>query len=141
MAKHQILTAVDGSDHSTKVMDTTIEFARLLDAEVLLVYCHEKFPSIVVQQPHRYEAIAGILAQGKKLLEPFLQRLRDAGIAVEDRLMVEPAGKAISEVAKAENCKMIIMGSRGLSNLSHLFVGSVTNRVLQTAPCPVLVVC
>ena len=141
MAKHQILTAVDGSDHSTKVMDTTIEFARLLDAEVLLVYCHEKFPTIVVQQPYRYEAIAGILAQGKKLLEPFLQRLRDAGIAVEERLMVEPAGKAISEVAKAENCKMIIMGSRGLSSLSHLFVGSVTNRVLQTAPCPVLVVC
>lgn len=141
MAKHQILTAVDGSDHSAKVVDKAIEFARLFDAEVLLVYCHEKFPTIVVQQPQRYEAMAGILAQGEKLLEPFVQRLHDAGIAVEKRLLEEPAGKAISQLAKAEECKVIVMGSRGLSNLSHLFVGSVTNRVLQTAPCPVLVVC
>jgi nucleotide-binding universal stress UspA family protein len=140
MARHQLLAAVDGSDHSTKVIDSTIEFARLLDAEVVLLYCHEKFPTIVVQQPYRYEAIAGILAQGEMLLEPFVQRLRDAGIAVEKRLMEEPAGKAISEVAKVENCKMIIMGSRGLSNFTHLFVGSVTNHVLQTTPCPVLVI-
>jgi nucleotide-binding universal stress UspA family protein len=141
MARHQILAAVDGSAHSSKIIDSTIEFARLLDAEVLLVYCHEKFPTIIVKQPFRYQAIAGILAEGEKLLEPFLQRLRDVGIAVEVRLLEEPAGKAISDMAKAENCKMIIMGSRGLSNLTHLFVGSVTNRVLQTAPCPVLVVC
>ena len=84
--------------------------------------------------------LAGILAQGEKLLEPFAQRLRDASIAIEERLMVEPAGKAISEVAKAENCKMIIMDSGGL-NLSHIFVGSIINQVLQTASCPVLVVC
>lgn len=139
MQKKKILVAIDGSQLSDKVIDQAIDFAKLLDTDLLLVFCHERFPTLL-GEPYRDKEIASILKRSEQLVTPYLNKIRDRKVEVEERLMEEPAGKAISEVAKAEQCVMIIMGSRGLSDLAHLVVGSVTNRVLQTAPCSVLVV-
>lgn len=135
----KILLAIDGSEHSNKVLDKAIEYAKLLDAEIVFVYCHAKFPELL-GEPYRNKEIAKILREAEKVVDPFLQRLENEKIPVEIRLMEEPAGKIITEVATIENCDLIIMGSHGLSNLASLIVGSVTHRVLQTAPCSVLVV-
>ena len=78
--------------------------------------------------------------ESEQLVAPYLQKVKDAGIVVEERIMEEPAGATISHVARIEKCSLIVMGSRGLTNLAGLIVGSVTNSVLQTAPCSVLVV-
>ena len=139
MSPKKVLIAIDGSEHSNKVLDAAIEYAKLLDAAIVFVYCHRKFPALL-GQPYRDKEIASIISQTEKLVAPFLQRLKDENLSIEERLMEEPAGEAISEVARIEHCDLIIMGSRGLTNLTSLIVGSVTSRVLQTAPCSVLVV-
>ncbi len=139
MSRKKILLAIDGSDHSNKVLDKAIEYAKLLDAEIVFVYCHEKFPKLL-GEPYRNKEIVNILSESEKVVDPFLQRLENEKIPVEKRLMEEPAGKTIIDVATIEKCNLIIMGSHGLSNLASLIVGSVTHRVLQTAPCSVLVV-
>ncbi len=139
MGQKRILLAIDGSEHSSVVLEKAIEYAKLLESRIILVYCHEKFPANL-GEPYRDSQIAKILKESEELVAPFVQRLESANIPVEDRLMEEPAGKMIPEVAKIEKCDLIIIGSRGLSNLTNLIVGSVATRVLQTAPCPVLVV-
>ncbi len=139
MNRDKILVAIDGSDHSELIVDKAIDYAKQYNAAILLVYCHRRFPTIL-GQPYRDEEISSIMSESEKLIAPFLQRIKDAGLTVEERLMEEPAGAAISEIARIEKCELILMGSRGLTNLEGLFVGSVTNRVLQTAPCSVLVV-
>ncbi len=139
MKRKKILVAVDGSGYSDKVLGKGIEYSQILDAEVVLVYCHKKFPAIL-GEPHRSKGIATILQDAEKLVEPYLQRMREAGVDFEERLMEEPAGAMIPNVAKIEKCELIIMGSRGLSNLEGLIIGSVTHRVLHLATCSVLVV-
>ncbi len=139
MGRKKILVAIDGSDYSHKVLDKAIEYAKLLDAEIVLVYCHKKFP-VIIGQPHRDREIAAIIGETEKLMKPFLERFENENIAVAERFMEEPAGAIIPEVARIEKCDLIIMGSRGLTDLASLIVGSVTHRVLQTAPCSVLVV-
>lgn len=139
MSQKKVLVAIDGSEHSNKVLDAAIGYAELLKATIVFVYCHKKFPALL-GQPYRDKEIASIISETEKLVTPFLQRLKDKNLRIEERLMEEPAGEVISEVARIEHCDLIIMGSRGLTNLASLIVGSVTNRVLQTAPCSVLVV-
>ncbi len=139
MDTKKILVAVDGSEHSSKILKKTVEFATLLKAGVLLVYCHRRFPAIL-GQPYRDHEISHTISEAEKLIKPFHEYLNGQNISVEDRLMEEPAGSVIPDIARIEGCELIIMGSRGLTNIASLIIGSVTNRVLQTAPCSVLVV-
>ncbi len=139
MSQKKILVAIDGSTHSRRVIEETIEYVDLLSGVVLLVYCHTKFPS-TIEGSYQDEEISKIIIEAENLIKPFLLQLKNNDIIVEERLMEEPAGTMISEVARIEQCDLIIMGSRGLTNLASLIIGSVTNRVLQTAPCSVLVV-
>ncbi len=139
MSQQKILTAIDGSEYSQKIIDKAIEQAKSLGGDIILVYCHRKLHTMM---PHAYpeEEISHIISEAEKLVAPFLRRIEEADISAESRLMQEPAGEAISEIARIEKCDLIVMGSRGLTNLASLIIGSVTNRVLQTAPCSVLVV-
>ncbi|MEJ2135563.1 MAG: universal stress protein [Desulfofustis sp.] len=139
MTQQKILTAIDGSEYSSLILDSAIEQARLLGGQIILVHCHRKF-SVIESHAYREEEMAQLINEAEKLVDPYLQRIRDAGIPAESRIMEEPAAGAISDIARIEKCDLIVMGSRGLTNLAGLIIGSVTNRVLQTAPCSVLVV-
>jgi len=139
MRQQKILTAIDGSEYSQLIVNKAVEQAILLGAKIILVHCHRRFSAI---ESHAYleEEMARIINQAEKMVSPFIQQIKQAEIPVESRIMEEPAGAVISDIARIEQCDLIVLGSRGLTNLASLIVGSVTNRVLQTAPCSVLVV-
>lgn len=139
MSSNKIVVAIDGSEHSYLIVDKAMEHAKLFSVSIILVFCHRRFPTIM-GHPYRDEEISNIISESEKVITPFLQHIRNAGIAVEERIMEEPAGAAITDIARIEKCELIVMGSRGLTNLAGLIIGSVTNRVLHTAPCSVLVV-
>jgi len=139
MTGKRILAAVDGSAHSDRVLDKAIEYARLLEGEVLLVYCHKKYPKLL-GQPYRDEAISAIMNKTERVFAPYLVKLRESGVKFAELAVEEPAGTMLATVAEHEKCEMIIMGSRGKSDLEGLIIGSVTHKVLHLAKCPVLVV-
>lgn len=139
MTQSKVLVAIDGSEFSGKIIDKAIEYCKLVQGRALLVHCHRKF-STIIGQPARDKEIPLIKKESLHLVEPYIGRFKNENVPVEERLMEEPAGEAITDVAKIEKCDLIIMGCRGLTNLAGLFLGSVTNRVLHTAPCSVLVV-
>jgi nucleotide-binding universal stress UspA family protein len=139
MEKKRILVAIDGSKFSAKVMEMAIEYARLLEAEIVFVHCHRKYPRLL-GQPHRDQIISEIRDETEERMAPFLAQLKEADTPYSKRLLEEPAGETIAETAEIEKCQLIVMGSRGLSNLQGLIIGSVANRVLHMATCPVMVV-
>ena len=139
MRQSKILVAIDGSKHAHLIVEKAIEYARFFQEDIILVYCHRSLPN-TLGHPYNEEEIALITSESEKLLAPFIDQIKRGGVVVEERIMEEPAGAAITDIARIEDCSLIIMGSRGLTNLAGLIIGSVTNRVLQTAPCSVLVV-
>jgi nucleotide-binding universal stress UspA family protein len=51
----------------------------------------------------------------------------------------DPANKIV-DIATERNSDLIIMGSRGVSGIKRLFVGSISDKVMNQAPCPVMIV-
>lgn len=139
MQIRKILVPVDGSEHSTKAARYAVDFAKLVGAELLLLNCRMQVPPML--GPDAYEqAKIGLQTRSNELLEPYRILLRGAGVAFTDRIMEGPVEDAIVQLADFEKCDLIIMGSRGHSDLEGLLVGSTTHRVLQIAACPVTVV-
>ncbi|MBC2713488.1 MAG: universal stress protein [Desulfosarcina sp.] len=139
MSTPVILLPVDGSEHAARATAYAVKIAGLMGARLLLLYCHRPFP-VKLGEPYFQNAINKIMAQANTLLEPFRSMLTEKGADFSDLIMEGPSGEKICEVARIESCEMIIMGSRGRSDLKGLFLGSVAHRVLQQASCPVLVV-
>ena len=139
MELKKILVAVDGSDHSMKAASYASELAMLMNASIILVYCHKPFPA-VLGEPYFQKAINKILKKSNERLDPFRKLLQNMGVEFMDRILEGPAAHAICEAAAIEKADIIVMGSRGRNDLEGLLLGSCTHRVLKTAPCPVLVV-
>lgn len=78
--------------------------------------------------------------QARKHLEEMAKPLRDAGLAVDTVAREGYAPTVIEEVARTEAVDLIAMGTHGRSGLQRLLLGSTAERVVQHAPCPVLVV-
>ncbi|MEL7646688.1 MAG: universal stress protein [Sedimentibacter sp.] len=81
-----------------------------------------------------------ITASSHKILKSLIEKLDFAGIKTETEVIIGEPYEKILETAKNENFDLIVMGNRGFSKIKRFFVGSVTQRVISDAPCPVLVI-
>jgi nucleotide-binding universal stress UspA family protein len=135
MFKH-ILVAVDGSTYSEGAIPTAIQIARKFGSDILVTHVHEhdRGRSVVYSSESPADAT--------RLVGDAVKVIRDAGIAAQSKLLDLGPGhvaKAIVETAGANQIDLIVMGSRGLSDIEGLLLGSVTHKVIQLATIPVLV--
>jgi nucleotide-binding universal stress UspA family protein len=137
-----ILVPVDFSDHSKEALDTAIQVAKLFESTIHLLHCY-------------HIETAGISPYGIVLPSGYYEDIRDAatkrvsdwremvskeGIKAESILSADSPSLAINLAAEETNADLIVMGTRGLSGLKHAMLGSVAERVVRLAPCPVLTV-
>jgi nucleotide-binding universal stress UspA family protein len=133
---HRILIAIDDSEYSRQVIPTAIEVARKFqsDAFVLHVAEHDRGRAAVYSTETP--------AQATRLVADAVKAMRDAGVKAGGEVHDVAAGhvaKNIVETAAELRSDLIVMGSRGLSDVQGLLLGSVTHKVIQLAPVAVLV--
>jgi uncharacterized protein len=124
----KFLVAVDGSRYSDIAASAAISIAKHFHASILVV-------SIVYsdnQERRHTESVEMI-----KRIEAFVSQ---EGIPVEGKVLSGKPAEAIMEIAKAKSVDLIIMGSHGRTGLNKILLGSVSDRVIGYANCPVLVV-
>ena len=73
-------------------------------------------------------------------LSGYAERLQCQGIQVSETVREGYPASVIEEEACRQDADLIVIGCRGLSGLKHLLLGSIAERVVQRAPCPVLTV-
>jgi nucleotide-binding universal stress UspA family protein len=139
MTKPLIILPVDGSEHALRAAEYSVKIATMMNARLLLLHCHRPFP-VKLGDPYFQKAVDKIMQQSAERLEPFRSLLDQKGAEYTELILEGPAGEKICDVARIEKSEMIVMGSRGRSELTGLFLGSVAHRVLHQAPCPVLIV-
>ena len=79
-------------------------------------------------------------ARGQKQLDRLVAKAKAARVRARGVLYEGVAADAIARAARAKRAKLIVMGTHGRTGLTRLFMGSVAERVVGTAPCPVLTV-
>jgi nucleotide-binding universal stress UspA family protein len=134
-----ILLAVDGSAPSERAVETAIELAPCVGAEVVVLHVRETEAVAWTVQSVELTTID----EATNLVDDVVRTLKNAGVDARGEVADAMHGGAAREIlrfARAEDAGMIVMGSRGLSDLAGLVMGSVTHKVLHLADRPVLVV-
>jgi nucleotide-binding universal stress UspA family protein len=139
----RILCPVDFSEFSIRAYEYAHSFARHYGAKLFIQHVAEPFLPIhhsYVSQPVIDQAYSQQLAEAEqKFRELTTQRNRGE---VETDVVLErgPVADSILLFAEAKNIDLIAMGTHGRRGLDRLVLGSVTERVLRKAQCPVLAV-
>jgi len=134
----KIIVATDGSKNADNAIQHALEIARMASASDVLIL-------------HVCTACTLDLDPDEKNLEIAEQMVRDSakfftesGITVRTRVETdyppESIGNAVIDAADENDADLIVLGSRGLTEFKGLLLGSVSNKVVHGARCPVLVV-
>jgi nucleotide-binding universal stress UspA family protein len=78
-------------------------------------------------------------AEVQQRLDAQRQQLQEAGLAGEVLMMHGVPFQTIVDVARDQHVDLIVMGTHGRTGVHHLLMGSVAEKVVRLAPCPVLV--
>ena len=139
----KILLCTDGSKYSQKALEEASVIVKGCNVnEVAIIHVHERYdplPTIPnesikwIMQEHKKE--------GEKILSEALELLKGKNIKARTILKEGHPADTIVSIAHEEGFDMIVIGSRGLGGLKKLFLGSVSNAVIQEAVnCSVLLV-
>ncbi len=143
-----MLVAIDGSETATRALDYALTLAKKCDAEVQIVSVVPPVESLMPRfsltaPPIHYSLFIG---EVEKRLQTVLSEALQAAkrqqptLHLSTRLLKGRPADTIVQTAQKEGFDLIVVGSRGLSGLDELVLGSVSDRVADLATCPVLIV-
>ena len=141
MTIQHILVPTDFSPYAEQALDYAIALAKRLQARVTLIHVISPVlwgtGDVPAAPPPTYcEAIEAEVQQG---IEAALKRVRAAGLEGQTLVAYGAPFDRIITTARDQGVDLIVMGTHGRTGLPHLFLGSVAERVVRLAPCPVLV--
>jgi nucleotide-binding universal stress UspA family protein len=140
MIAQHILVPVDFSEYADQALTYAMELASKLGARLTLLH--------VIQRPiagarsmavsldpyfHQVELMAG------ETMEEQARRAHEAGLACDVAIVQGEPFQQIIDLASTKQVDLIVMGTHGRTGLQHFLLGSVAERVVRLAPCPVLV--
>ena len=139
----QILAPTDFSEHSSHALGYAADLARRFGAKLLLLHvvATEALESISKAHVpvHPVDLVYENLRQ--EVREQYIEYVAlDVRKAVETEILIFPGVPflEIVHVARLKGVDLIVMATHGRTGLSHALMGSVTEKVIRKAPCPVL---
>lgn len=137
-----ILVPTDFSEHAETAIETAEVLAKPLGAKIHLL--HVLHLPVQAVTPEMAVVPVGfwqdLRAHAERKLDASRKAIEKQGLVCTTEILEDIPGFAIAAAAKRVNADLIVMGSRGLTGLKHALLGSVAERTVRTAPCPVLTV-
>ena len=136
-----LLVPIDFSSHSGKALDYAIKLAGRFGGQIHLLHAYQLSIPIATLDYFFWDDVwTGMRDDATRKLQKTSQKVVAAGIEVETHLPERPPAQAIVETAEKIGADLIVMGTRGLTGFKHVLLGSVAERTIHTAPCPVVTV-
>jgi nucleotide-binding universal stress UspA family protein len=137
---NHILLGVDGSEHALHAAKKAGDLARNMKTKILrIVVAFDAIPPYL-GEPNMQTAISARMMEAEKILEKARDVIGEIPGEIHTELLEGSPAEKILGVAKTRDVDLIVMGSRGLGRLRGALLGSQSQKVVQHAPCPVLIV-
>jgi nucleotide-binding universal stress UspA family protein len=142
-AIRNILVPIDFSPHADRALDYALDLAKAFGARIHLLHAfhHPEYfaaPGAPGAVAIPVDWISSVRERARQELEKRAKRLTQSGAQAQARLEEGPPAQCICDVAGELPADLIVMGTRGRSGLAHILLGSVAERTVRMAPCPVL---
>ncbi len=143
---YKILVAVDGSEHTRRVIEEAARIAATADAEVTVLtvageLLYSTIPTYYFKEKSMESIEQSFQEEAQRVVEEAAKEFRAKGITVHTKTALgRKAADVICEMAKEGGYHMVVLGSRGLRGVKEMFLGSVSNKVAHFAPCSVVIV-
>jgi len=138
----RILVPLDFSDQAPIILAWAVHLAQEHKSRLILMHAYH-LPVEFQQMEGAYlpaEFWTQVKTEAEKTLEGHAAEIRKQGVEVEVLVTEGYPATAIEEEALRKAADLIVIGTHGHTGLKHLLLGSVAERVVQKAPCPVLTV-
>ena len=141
MRIERILCPTDFSGTSREATDCAVDLARAFDATIHLLH--------VIQDPVVYApALGNLQPLTRREMEEFTEQALDnwidpgqaCGVRIQKHWVHGHPVEAILDSADHHDCNLIVMGTHGRGMIAHMLIGSVAERVVRRAACPVMTV-
>ena len=143
MPIQRILVATDFSGHARAALRYAAELSARLGAPLVIAHSY-LVPAVplpegaIIPSP---DTLANALARHGDALEGEKRVAMELGaVGVETALIEGPAAAKLVELARDRKIDLIAIGTHGRSALARAILGSVADKVMRTAPCPVMIV-
>jgi nucleotide-binding universal stress UspA family protein len=140
---NKILVPIDFSERSITVLRNAVDVAGKFEAELNIIFVVEDFSSMFeFSVPHISSDIQeeAMKRGAEKKMENFLNENLNSSVASKSKVLIGHVVEEIIRFAEAEGIDLIIMGTHGYKGLERMLLGSVVEKVLRMAPCPVLTI-
>jgi nucleotide-binding universal stress UspA family protein len=134
----RILVAVDGSQSAEKAFEKSIYLAQKCDSKLDVV--HVVSCELGGDSATTFELLDELRTKAEKMLDEYKIQAAKSNVPIEITVTQGDPAQVIIEIAKTKRYDLIIMGTRGKSAFQELLIGSVSQKVMHHASCPVMVV-
>jgi nucleotide-binding universal stress UspA family protein len=143
----KILLAYDGSEYAQKASEIAMKLAKIHDAELEVVHVRPQLIAaalyenpVFVDPAISLETEAFLKQRAEEIINKAADVIKDAGIKYTTQILTGDPADEICKEAEKQKTDLIVIGSRGLNPVSRFFLGSVSSKVVNHAPCSVTVV-
>lgn len=137
----KILIPIDGSEHSVRAAEYGIGIAKLHEAQITAVYVLDE---VVIEKfskmPDREHVELDLRTDGLHYLKYVVGLAEKAGVPATSLVVKGRPFEQIVHLANGLNVDLIVMGTYGRRGADRILIGSVAERVIEYAHCPVLVI-
>ena len=134
------IVCLDGSRMSLRALERALDAARCEATDILAVTAVEALSFFDCAPKDCENTFSHMMREPKRILAEAEEFARERGVTI--RTLAEPGRPAetVARIARQEEADEIYVGSRGKDDVDQMLLGSVSARLVQIAPCTVIVV-
>lgn len=140
----RILCASDFSKTSGKALNTANDLAKANRARLTIVHAHVPIVPLVPEQYLEASTWDRVDAEtrrwAERQVEKLVEKARKRGVRASAMMVTGDPAQQIARMARSKRADLIMVGTHGRRGFSKFFLGSVAERVIATALCPVMTV-